>query len=198
MTHAKHTTIVSVSSDDDHLYILSVIGENPNANPYPHKLPKLALCIRAFEYDLDPEDPLALDLVLRTHYYSDTGNPPIEQNGIHPLFLLPTVAEAAAFVEDRIEEVRADRLAPEVETGARMLAGAVETKVATKALVSVRSQLLKATDRRLAEPVAYYRDQIRDELKDQFKLDPAEQLLERYRQDRTTPPAPINLGKLKV
>ena len=156
-----------------------------------HKLPKLALCVRAYEYDLDPEDPLALDMVLRTHFHPFTGKPPIAKDGLDPLFTLPTIDAAVANMEDRLEEVRVDRKAPAAETGARRLAGAIETKVATKALVSVRSQLLKATDKRLAEPVAYYRDQLRDQIAAEATITPADRFLQQYRNEQADAKAQI-------
>lgn len=183
MTHAKHTTIVDVKSDDRFLYVATVIGPDPDVYPHQHKMPKTILTIRAAEYDLDVEDPLVLDMVLRDHHYHEIGD--YHVNGIHPLFYMPSVEEAKSFMSDKIEEVRVDRIAPEFETGNRLLAGAIQNKVATKALVSVRDQLLQAFDRRLAEPIQYYRDKGRAQLAQPAKrVDPVEQLLQVYKRDR--------------
>jgi hypothetical protein len=179
VTHKKHTTIVDVKSDDKFLYIATVIGPDPNAYPHMHKMPKLTLSIRAAEYNLDVEDPLALDMVLREHLYFRTGLPRYDVNGVHPLFYLPSVGAAASFMEKRIEEVRVDRKAPEIETGNRMLAGAVENKAASKGLVAVRDQLLLAQDSRIIEPVQFYRDQSRESAA--RPVDPVELLVTNYR-----------------
>jgi hypothetical protein len=168
------------------MYIQTVIGPDPNVWPHQHKMPKLTLAFRAAEYDMDPEDPFALDLVMREYFYHDTDKPHYEKGGVHPLFYLPSVEEARTFMESRIEEVRVDRKAPQGDS--RLLAGAVKAKAATKALVEVRDIFLKSVDKRVAEPIQFYRDQSRDRMATRqragLKLDPVEVLLRGYQRDK--------------
>lgn len=183
MTHEKHTTIVQVESDDRFLYIASTIGPDTDVVPHMHKLPKLALTVRAAEYNLDVEDPLALDLILRSHWYPQidgSTTPSYEKNGIPPLLYMPSVQEASTFMDERIEEVRVDRKAPPKDTGSRMLAGAIRNKDCTKGLVVVRDKLLSAYDRRLAEPVQFYRDQAREKFQEQQNANPVANFLRNY------------------
>jgi len=192
MSHLKHTTILSAEElDDAHIVIISSVGTE--GLTYPHKMPKLALGIRAAEYGLDPEDPFALDLVMREHLYPWTDHPSYEVNGVHPLFYLPSVTDAVEFMRERIEEVRVDRLAPPEETGNRMLAGAVANKVASKGLVRTRDHLLKATDKRLINPVQDHRDALRERLKNERQVGPAERFLRHLK--RTVPRPPTTLSK---
>jgi hypothetical protein len=189
MTHAKHTTIVAVEDKGDSIWVRSTIGEGEGAYPDTHMIPKLALGVRAAEYDLDPEDPRVLDMILRLPHHPETGKPRIERaDGRPPLYYLPTVAEAIDFMDARVEEVRVDRLAPAADTGNRMLADAVTNKAATKGLVQARDHLLKSVDKRLVEPIQYYRDQIRDEVKREVALTPADRLLRSFERDRQRTP----------
>jgi hypothetical protein len=182
MTHAKHTTIVETKSDEKFLYIATVVGPDPNAAPYYHRLPKITLTCRAAEYNLDIEDPLALDITMREHLYHMSNLEPYEKNGLHPLLTLPSVELATEFMAMRIEDVRVDRKAPQEVSGNRMLAGAVKNKAATKALVEVHEGLLRAYDKRVIEPLQFYRDQIREKLA--TPEDPIEALLRSYKRDR--------------
>jgi hypothetical protein len=185
MTHAKHTTMVDVTDRGENIRLYSLVGEEGNQLPDIHYIPKIALGIRAAEYDLDPEDPRVLEMILRIHHHSDTGKPRIErEDGRPPLYTMETVAAARDFIGDRIEEVRVDRKAPAIETGARMLAGAIENRVATEALVQARSMLLKFVDKRLVEPVQHYRDQMREEVAREVVLTPADRMLRQFDIDR--------------
>jgi hypothetical protein len=183
MSHDKNTTISAVESlGDTHIVIYSEIGPEGSSRTHAHKMPRLTLAIRAAEYGLDVEDPFALDLVMREHLYLQTGLPRYEVDQVHPLFYLPSVAEALAFMQERIEEVRVDRQAPAEETGNRMIANAVLNKAATKAAGQVRSHLLKSCDKRIIAPVQDTRDQLREETAQARSLSPVEQFIARHQQ----------------
>lgn len=188
MTHPKNTTMMDVTDKDGYIRLFKLIGEPGKELPEIHYIPPLSLGIRASEYDMDPEDPRVLEMILRLHHHPETGEAKIEDHqGRPPLYTMKTVAAAADFIGERIEEVRVDRIAPAAETGNRMLADAVGNKAATKALVQVRSRLLKAVDKRLVEPVQYYRDAERERVAREEELDPAERILMQYRRDLAGP-----------
>jgi hypothetical protein len=125
-------------------------------------------------------------MVMREHFYHETGLPSYEKSGVHPLFYLPSVEEAKEFMGHRIEEVRIDRKAPQGD--ARLLEGAIQTKVASKALVQVRDMFLKSVDKRVTEPIQFYRDQSRDRLETRkragMSLDPVAALVRSYQRDK--------------
>lgn len=89
-------------------------------------MPRETLAIRAAEYDLDPHDPLALDIVLLEDFH-------IGHDDVHPLFSTKSVESARIIMADRIEAIRERKGAP---TGRnRMMADAVANGAASVGLV---------------------------------------------------------------
>lgn len=121
------------------------------------KMPKETLAIRAAEYDLDPEDPRVLDIVLMEQFHE-----PEDPEEIHPLYAAPTVAEALAVVEKRIEQVKTEHGAPAGRM--RSLFAAASSPKATPGLGQTKDLLLAHADKEIGIYVKIHRDQNREAL----------------------------------
>src|SRR4051794_7828253 len=65
------------------------------------RMPKETLAIRAAEYNLEPDDPRALDIVLLEMFYT-----PDDPDEIHPLYRMRNIDDALNEVLRRIQIVR--------------------------------------------------------------------------------------------
>lgn len=121
------------------------------------RMPRETLAIRAAEYDLDPEDPFALDLVLLERFYS-----PADPEEIHPLFAAPSVAAAERAMRERIAEVQDAHGAPVGKL--RPLAAAIAAGKATEGAGKAHRHLQRGANPQVRGAVQFLRDRERERI----------------------------------
>lgn len=118
--------------------------------------PKETLGIRAAEYDLEPEDPEVLELVMLEPWVTE-----FDPHEVHPLFAAKSVAKALDIMRARLERVREVHGSPK-DPAKRMLARAVANGHATRGLVLAHGHFHKHVHPGLVVPVQAMRDEGRE------------------------------------
>lgn len=120
------------------------------------QMPKETLAIRAAEYDVEVDDPFALELVMREHLIRS-------DDFVAPLYTDLSAQELRAEMDRRLEAVRVEHGAP---AGAdRLIARAVELDKASDGMVEAHRLFLTHADPDIREVVQEYRDRERARLK---------------------------------
>src|SRR5690242_19096451 len=121
-----------VDPNDGFLYIERTIDSSPNI--LYNKMPRETLAIRAAEYDLSPDDPMAIDMLLMENFIVlDKPQP------FHPLHTCETIEEALQIVWGQVEDAKTRNAAP-VEPRLRSLFHAADLPVphSTQGLTDVK------------------------------------------------------------
>jgi hypothetical protein len=116
------------------------------------RMPKETLAIRAAEYNLETDDPWALDIVLLERFH----RPEVEDT-LHPLFAAPTIADALKVMKSRIELARDEHGAPK-QMPMRSLFHAADKNESTQGLSDAKGLLLEHADPEVRWPVQFNRD----------------------------------------
>jgi hypothetical protein len=107
---------------------------------YLQRFPKESLAIRAAEYNLEPDDPRVLDILLMEFVVLQ------ETIGrVHPLYREDTIEEALAIVEKYIDDVKTEHGAP-TEPKMRSLFHAADSPKSTQGLTDTKAILLEHAD----------------------------------------------------
>jgi hypothetical protein len=141
--------------NDGFLYLERTIDGAPI--PQYNKMPTQTLAIRAAEYDLSPDDPMALDIVLMENFIVlDKPQP------FHPLHTCKTIDEALRIVWAQVEDAKTRNDAPE-EPHLRSLFRAADLPVpqSTQGLTDVKERLLNYCDDKAPIWVTIHRDEQR-------------------------------------
>lgn len=125
-----------------------------------NRMPREMLAMRAAEYNLELDDPFALDMMLLENFY-----PNHDPEASHPLHVSETIEEAVVVMKERIEWVRNEHNAPQGAN--RMIADAIANSAATQGAVDTQRLLIKHGDKGVIQPVQFFRDKIREEKKRQ-------------------------------
>jgi hypothetical protein len=125
----------------------------------PNRMPKETLSIRAAEYDLELDNPFALDLLLLENYI-----PNVDMDEIPPLFTTDTIEEAVSIMEERVEDARNEHGAPK-EPMMRSLFHAAELDESTQGLTDVKRMLFKHHDKEIGRWVKINRDMGKSRIK---------------------------------
>jgi AcrR family transcriptional regulator len=118
-----------------------------------HRMPREILAIRAAEYNLEVDDPFALDLLLLERFID------VNPEETPPLYSRSTIAEAVEEMKNRIEVVRATHGSPAEPR--RLLAHGIDAGIATDGLVEAQRLLLKHVHEDIIEPTKFFRNEIR-------------------------------------
>lgn len=140
---------------DGFLYIERTIDGGPNL--HYNKMPRETLAIRAAEYNLEPDHPKALDIMLMEPFIVlDKPQP------YHPLYTCSTIEEALDIVWGQVEDTKTKNGAPE-EPVLRSLFLAADLPVpqSTQGLTDVKERLLHYCDDKVPIWVKIYRDKER-------------------------------------
>lgn len=130
----------------------TITEDDGTVRTYPHRYPNVTLAIRAAEYDLEPDDPRVLDIMLLEDFY------PSHPDDKHPLFHASSVAEALAIMEERIETIRNEHGAPK-EPQMRSLFHAADVEESTQGLTDAKTLFLKHADPSIGWAVKVNRDE---------------------------------------
>jgi hypothetical protein len=93
--------IESAELSPDGKFIIVVRSFGPGQGGDIERMPKETLAIRAAEYNLEIDDPMAMDLVMLERFQEDQ-----DPNETHPLYASATVEEALDIMRVRIENAR--------------------------------------------------------------------------------------------
>lgn len=140
-----------------------LISSTRDGQPTIMRMPKETLAIRAAEYDLTPDDPRVLDMVLLEGLYQ-----PEDPDEVHPLYSEATVADALATMEERIEQVRNEHGSPK-EPQMRSLFHAADLDASTQGLTDAKRVLLEHADPEIMGWVRYNRDTNRHQITNDSK-----------------------------
>lgn len=118
-----------------------VIRRTLDGMPFAQRQPKDVLFLRAAEYNLEPDDPRVLDMVLLECF--TVWDPTMV---VAPLYQQIDIEEALSIVEGKIEDVRVEHGAPE-EPMMRQLFTAADLEESTEGLTLAKTILFKGDHR---------------------------------------------------
>lgn len=145
--------------DDGFLYVARTIDNSTNI--HYNKMPREMLAFRAAEYNIAPDDPMALDIMLMEPFIVYTKPQPF-----HPLHTCETIEEALQIVWAQVEDAKTRNQAPK-EPRLRSLFHAADLPVpeSTQGLTDVKERLLNYCDDTVPIWVKVYRDEERKKVK---------------------------------
>jgi|SRR5690349_523038 len=148
-----------VDPGDGFLYLERTIDSSPNKRY--NKMPRETLAIRAAEYNLEPDHPKALDIMLMEPFIVYT-----EPQPFHPLHTCDTIEEALQIVWAQVEDAKTRNQAP-TEPHLRSLFHAADLPVpeSTQGLTDVKERLLHYCDDTVPIWVKVYRDEERKKVR---------------------------------
>jgi hypothetical protein len=140
---------------DGFLYIERTI--DGGTVPHQNKMPKESLAIRAAEYNIEPDDPIALNMLLMENFIVLSQPQPH-----HPLHTCDDIGEALEIVMAQVEDAKTRNGAP-TEPHLRCLYAAADLPVpeSTQGLTDVRERLLNYCDDSIPIWVRVHRDENR-------------------------------------
>jgi len=146
-------TKAELDPDGRHLLVYRTYDEGtPNERTSINRMPKEILSLRAAEYNLEPEHPDVLDMILL--------EPFIDMPGLHPLVTAATIVDAHAEVMRHIEAVKQEHGAPAGRM--RTLFHAAESSTSSDGLKQAKALLLEHVDPTTVAATKYFRDVGRD------------------------------------
>jgi hypothetical protein len=148
--------------DDGFLYVARTI--DGGAVPHLNKMPRDMLAIRAAEYNLAPDDPKAMDIMLMEPFIVLEKPQPY-----HPLHTCDTIDEALEIVWAQVEDAKTRDDAPK-DPILRSLFRAADLPVpeSTQGLTDVKERLLNYCDDKAPIWVTVHRDENRAHVKKQL------------------------------
>lgn len=162
---------------DGFLYIQRTI--DGGLVPAQNKMPRETLAIRAAEYNIAPDDPRALDMLLMESYIVLD-----EPEDAHPLHRCDDIDEALEIIGGRIDAAKTLHNAPK-DPRLRSLFHAADLPVpeSTQGLTDVKATLLNYCDDSIPIWVKVFRDEARKEYRNRK---PRLSFLERIKMDALT------------
>lgn len=174
-------TITDSDADDEFIYVRRTIEDWPDRDPVVlgiEKMPAWTHVARAAEYDLDPADPIVMDMVLLENFHTvATG----EHDDVHPLFAEESVAKALSVMRSRLVTVRKFVKAPTKAPHTRLWTAA-DTDEASAGLVTLKRITVDRTKvhAAMASHVQAARDHQRGIMAQKRSLSPADRAIRRF------------------